>query len=299
MDRLPLDLREIRSFVAVAEMESFGGAAASLDIAQPSLSLRIQKLERELGVQLLRRSSRQVELTDAGRALLVESRALLAQAQVAVESVRLAGSGEIGTLRLGFYDTAPMLIMPRLLGHFRDRFPNVNFKFTELSSRDQLAAIARGDIDIGILRGPIAEERMESRCVAMETLLVALPERHPLAAREEIPIALLRDESFVLLPRSKGSGLYDEIIVLFHSNGFSPVVVQEANEMHTVCGLVAAGLGISIVPGSVRALHVRGIAYRPIAPLTRIHRCVAWLRESRSPALAGFVSMLPATPLSI
>jgi DNA-binding transcriptional LysR family regulator len=293
------DLRAIRSFVAVAEQQNFGRAAESLDLAQPSLSLQIQKLERELGVQLFRRTSRHVELTDAGAALLVEARTLLAQAQVAVDTARNAGRGEIGKLAIGFYDTAPLIIMPALLHRFRTRYPKVHLHFVEHSSREQLAMLARGEIDIGILRGPVADKAIASRCVATEVLLVALPDTHPLAQREAIDLAALRDEPFVLLPRSKGSGLYDEIAMLCRKHGFSPTLAQEANETHTVCGLVAAGIGVSIVPSSVRALRVRGLAYRPLHPRATIQRCVAWLAASRTPALRAFVEMLPEGQIDV
>ena len=295
----PLDLRAVRSFIALAELQNFGRAAASLDLAQPSLSLQIQKLERELGVQLFRRSSRLVELTDAGEALLGEARSLLAQAQVAVDTARHAGRGEIGKLTIGYYDSAPLTIMPLLLRSFRARYPKVHLQFCEDSTRGQFAMLARGDIDAGILRGPVNETGIASRLVANETLLVALPDSHTLATLDEIPPAKLRDEPFVLLPRTKGSGLYDEIIMLCHRHGFSPVVAQEANETHTVCGLVAAGMGVSIVPSSVRTLQVRGIAYRPVTPHATIQRCVAWLRASRSPALRAFVEMLPDRPIDV
>ncbi len=299
MTNFPLDLRSLRSFVALAEQQSFGRAAAALDLAQPSLSLQIQKLERDLGVQLFHRTSRIVELTEAGEALLVEARSLLAQARTAVEAAREAATGEAGKLTVGFYDSAPLVIVPTLLRGFCARYPKVHLRFTELSTRQQLAALARGDIDLGIMRGPVAEPGMASVCVAKETLLVALPDTHPLAKRKSIPAAALRDEPFVLLPRTKGSGLYDEIIMLCHKHGFSPAVVQEANETHMVCGLVAAGMGISIVPSSVRALHVPGIVYRPISPRATILRCVAWLRASRSPALRAFVEMLPDAPATV
>ncbi|HTJ27487.1 MAG TPA: LysR substrate-binding domain-containing protein [Candidatus Limnocylindria bacterium] len=293
------DLRSIRSFVAVAEQQSFGRAAESLNLAQPSLSLQIQKLERDLGVQLFRRTSRRVELTDAGEALLIEARALLAQAQIAVDTARNAGRGEIGRLRVGFYDTAPLIIMPALLNRFRSRYPRVHLHFVEHSSREQLAMLARGEVDIGILRGPVADNAIASRRIATETLLVALPEGHALARRDAIDVAALRDEPFVLLPRSKGSGLYDEIIMLCRKHGFSPTLAQEANETHTVCGLVAAGIGVSIVPSSVRALQVRGLAYRPLRPPATIQRCVAWLAASRSPALRAFVEMLPEDEIEV
>jgi DNA-binding transcriptional LysR family regulator len=295
----PLDLRIIRSFVALAEQQNFGRAAAVLDLAQPSLSLQIQKLERDLGVQLFRRTSRQVELTDAGEALLVEARSLLAQAQIAVDTVRHAGTGEIGKLAIGFYDTAPLIIMPALLRAFRARYPRVHLRFTEHSSQQQLAMLSRGEIDVAILRGPVAAHGVESRQIARETLLVALPDSHPLAEHEAIEAAWMANEAFVMLPRAKGSGLYDEIIMLCRKHGFSPIVAQEANETHTVCGLVAAGMGISIVPSSVRALQVRGIAYRPIAPSATIQRDVAWLATSRSSALRAFIELIPAQPFDV
>lgn len=299
MDRLPVDLRELRSFVAIADQQSFGRAAIQLDIAQPSLTLQIQKLERELGVTLLRRTSRVVELTEAGRTLLADARALLAQAHAAVDTVRLAGRGEIGALALGFYDSAPLIIVPTLLRRFRSRYPNVRLTLIERSSRESLAALARGDLDAALLRGPIPGDVFDSRLVATETLLVAMPDTHPLAQQATVDIEQLREAPFVLLPRSKGSGLYDEIISLCHKHGFSPIVVQEANETHTVCGLVAAGIGVSMVPASVRALAVRGIAYRPLVPETKIERYVAHLKTARSPALAAFIDMLPDIPLAL
>jgi DNA-binding transcriptional LysR family regulator len=293
------DLRVIRSFVAVAEQQSFGRAAESLDLAQPSLSLQIKKLERDLGVQLFRRTSRSVELTDAGAALLVEARSLLAQAQIAVETARNAGRGETGKLTIGFYDSAPLVIVPALLGRFRSRYPNVHLAFVELSTREQLTRLARGEIDVGILRGPVADKEIASRHLADESLLVALPQTHPLADRDAIAPAALRDEPFVLSARAKGSALYDEIIILCHKHGFSPNVAQEANETHTVCGLVAAGIGVSIVPSSVRALHVPGIAYRPLRPRAMIERCVAWREGAHAPALRAFIAMLPEAKIEL
>ena len=299
MDSLPLDLREVRSFVALAEHRNFGRAARALDLAQPSLSLQIKKLERELGVQLFRRTSRRVELTEAGEALLVEARVLLGQAQLTVDTARQAGRGEIGKLTIGFYDSAPLLIMPVLLRRFRARYPNVHLQFTELSTREQVAALARLEIDAGIMRGPVTQPGIRSRSIAREPLLVALPDTHALAKQSAIRVAALRDEAFVLKPRAKGSGLYDEIIALCRDNGFSPAVVQEANETHTVCGLVASGIGVSLVPASVRALHVRGIVYRPLSPQATIDRCVAWSAGSRSTALRAFVETLPDKPIEI
>jgi DNA-binding transcriptional LysR family regulator len=299
MEPLPLDLRALRSFVAVAEQQSFGRAAAALDLAQPSLSVQIQKLERDLGVKLFRRTSRLVQLTDAGEALLIEARTLLGQAQLAVETARNAGRGEIGKLTIGFYDSAPLIIIPTLLQRFRERYPRVHLEFAELSTRQQLMALSRGEIDVGILRGPVTQHDVASRCIANEPLIVALPSAHPLARRETLDVQALREERFVLLPRAKGAGLYDEILTLCRRNGFSPDVIQEANETHTVCGLVAAGMGISIVPGSVRAVHVRGIVYRPVTPTATIMRSVAWRASGRSPALHAFVEMLPAKLLDL
>lgn len=250
-------------------------------------------------MQLFRRSSRVVELTEAGAALLVEAWALLAQAQAAVDAARGAATGETGRLIIGFYDSAPLILMPALVRRFRDRFPKVHLAFSEASTRQQLTALGRGEIDLAILRGPVNEEGVASRKIADEPLAVALPSSHALANRSAIEPSALRDEPFVLLPRAKGAGLYDEILMLCRDNGFSPIVVQEANETHTVCGLVAAGLGVSIVPGSVRALNVRGITYRPLSPPATIVRCVAWRRASRLPALHAFVDLLPDELIAI
>lgn len=258
------ELRHLRYFIAVAEELHFGRAAQRLNIAQPGLSQQIKALETELGVPLLLRNRRRVELTAAGHVFLEEGRRALAQLERAEKLARRAASGEIGRLAIGGTESATWVVLPQLVREFRKRHPNVDLTIREMPSPAQLAALRNAEIDIGFVRPPIGTEGLVARTVLEEKLGVILPKAHPLAKRSEIPITALRDQPLVVHP-ARPSGWAEFMTGICRNAGFEPVVAQEASETATAVSFVAAGLGLTIVPISLKGLVRPGLAYRPVA----------------------------------
>ena len=292
-----MELRDLRYFVAVAQHRNFSRAAAQLHVSQPALSEQIRKLEEELGAALFDRSSRGATLTAAGEAFFPQARTVLAQADAAVDSVRQVAHGVAGSLSLGFIDSAALAILPPLLRRFSERYPNVKLRLRELGTRQQLEAVAAGEIDVGIIRGPVWTEGLGGKQIATETLLIALPANHPHAKDDTVQLSDLRDEGFISYPAERGAALYEEMLHLCHAAGFEPRVVQEANEIYTICGMVSAGLGVAIVPSSARAIALRGVVYRPTdAPGAELERWAVWREEAPLAVVHAFIGSLDMSP---
>jgi DNA-binding transcriptional LysR family regulator len=285
---MDIELRHLRYFLAVAEELHFGRAAERLHIAQPPLSQQIRKLERELGTELFHRTSRRVELSDAGRAFLVEVRLTLAQAERAVDAARDAASGKTGHLRVGFVGSAADGPLPQMVGDFRQSLPGVSLTLSELSVDEQLEALSRGQLDLGFVRGPAEEKGLKFAQVFHEPLVAAVPEGHRLARRKQLTGGNLRDEPLVLLAREEVPGLFDQVIAICQQHGFSPAVEQQATSIQAVLGLVAAGLGVSLLPKSVESLRRTGVRFVPLRG-SRTTLEVAWREDDRSPVLASFL----------
>lgn len=264
----------MRYFVAVAEELSFRRAAERLQMAQPPLSRQIVRLEHEVGVRLLDRGPRGVALTSAGRALLVEARALLRRAREADDITRRAATGTISALRIGAIGSACTGWLPRVLPLFRARHPEVLLKVYEQQTGEQLESLKRGRVDVGFLR--IRQEHPGlSRCVlGAEPLMAALPRSHALARRRVISIADLANEPFVFHGRHIGPDEFDAVIAACHESGFSPDIVHDAGHA-TTAALVAAGLGVSLVPSSKADLRSSTVAYRRVRPAARAAPMVA------------------------
>ena len=288
-----MELRDLRYFTAVAQHGSVSRAAEQLGIAQPSLSEQIRKLEDELGVALFDRTSRGVTLTAEGQTLLPHARAVLAGAETAMESVRLVAAGIGGALTIGFIDSAALAILPPLLRRFTQAHPQVRLHLRELGTRAQLEAIERGEIDVGIVRGPAWNDAFAGKLIATESLVVALPDTHALAASARVAIGALRDEGFIMYPAQRGAGLAEETFRLCHEAGFDPRVVQDANEIATICAMVAAGLGVAIVPSSAAAIALSGVAYRPLDdPGATLERWAVWRAASPLALVRAFAASL-------
>jgi len=286
-----VELRHLRYFVAVAEELHFHRAAERLHISQPPLSQQIRALEAELGVQLLVRSRRSVELTAAGAVFLREVRGILEAVDAAAETARSVARGEAGRLALGFVGSAMHGALPGVLRAHRRAFSEVQLALTELPTAGQLEALLAGRLDVGVIRPPVREPRLAFETIHTEPFVVALPEDHELAARREVALAELAEEPFVLLARREAPGLYAALGQAMSDAGGVPGVVQEAREMQTVVGLVAAGIGVSLVPASVGADEHRGVAYRPIAGTApTVELALAWRPDDRSPVLAAFLA---------
>jgi DNA-binding transcriptional LysR family regulator len=288
-----MELRHLRYFVTVAEELHFGRAAEKLHISQPPLSMQIRALEEELGVRLLNRTQRHVSLTHAGHALLQEARQILARIEQAVLTTRRAGRGEIGELAVGFISIADYNVLPALLREFRRRYPLVNLILRESTSDAQIDDLVNGRIDVGFVLPPIAEPVLESTPILQEPLIAALPRRHPLAKRGgRIALSALARAPFILFPRKMAPGLYDAVVSLCRSAGFSPQVEQEAIQMQTIISLVSAELGVALIPESLRNLQRTGVVYKSLreaSPLIEIR--LAWRREDALPVLKLFLEM--------
>ncbi|MDO8212661.1 LysR family transcriptional regulator [Conexibacter sp. CPCC 206217] len=294
---MDVELRHLRYFVAVAEELSFTRAAERLHIAQPPLSTQIRKLERELGVELFDRSRRAVALTAAGDVLLVEARRLLEQVDQSLRAAVRAGTGEVGRLAIGFVPSASNALLPSQLRAFHGRYPGVELTLREMAPDDLVAAVLAGGIDVCFLYLPFADERLRTRTVLREPLVAALPAEHRLAGgrRKTVALEQLRDEPFVLPARHHMPGLNAGIVAACRSAGFEPEVVQrDVWLLQTVLGLVAAGLGVALVPASVQNLNRAGVVFRPLRDAhAPIEMGAFWRAGDGSAALANFVAMLP------
>lgn len=265
-----MELRHLRYFIAVAEELHFTRAARRLGMAQPPLSQQIQQLEAELATPLFERGTRRVTLTEAGRMLLPEARATLDQASRAATVARRAGKGEIGELRIGLFASAPLLpVFTEAVLSFRRRLPDVHLALHESPTLQQVDALRRGALDAGFLRCPSAAD-IPADITAVELLrerLVAMMrEDHPLARHQgPLPIAALAGERLIFFSRSVGTTLHGQFQALCGAAGFAPNITQTARENATLIGLVAAGLGIAVMPASLAQIRVAEVTHRALA----------------------------------
>jgi DNA-binding transcriptional LysR family regulator len=266
-----MELRHLRYFIAVAEEGHITRAAERLGMQQPPLSQQIRALERELDVQLFRRKPRGVELTDAGSAFLERARAILDQVDRAFATARRTARGEQGRVVVGFTGSAPFHpFVPRVIRAFREMHPLVSLVLEESGSSELVQGLHNEDIDAAFIRSPVADVvGLVVKPLLEEDMLVALPAAHSLAREATaLPLSALANETFILYKRPGGPGLYDTIITACRGAGFSPRVGQEAPRIISTLNLVAAGLGVSIVPASLRRLQMDGVVYRRLTGST-------------------------------
>lgn len=270
------DLRKLRYFVACAEELHFTRAAKRLGIAQPPLSQQIKLLEQELGTRLFERSTRGMELTLAGASLLEDARQVISATERAYVNAQRIGRGEAGSVRLGFTGSIALnSIVPRCVATFRGLYPLVDISLVENTTKSSLRALNDGVIDVALIR-PAADEcdGLHATHLIDEQMFVAVSALHPLATKELLSLSVLRAEPFVLYPRNNGRALYDVVVGACQQHGFVPEIVQEAPQMVSTVSLVAAGIGVTLVPESMRQLHASGVKYIPIeapSPIASIH----------------------------
>src|SRR5256714_11826525 len=296
------DFRQLRYFIAVAERLHFGRAAAALHISQPPLSRAIRALESQLGVVLLVRWRRRVELTPEGSRLLDEARRLAAQLETAVAALRGMAAGEHGRLRIGFVSLADFGVLPGLLKAYKAAHPGVALALREMLSPEQAAALAAGDLDFGLLLPPVAgAEALEHLVVQRERFVAALPARHRLArTRGRLSMRALAGEPLVMVPRDIAPGLYDIVTGLAARAGFSLEVAQEAIQMQTVVSLVSSGLGAAAVPESLANLGRSGWGCSELSdPHPRLELWLAWRRGALGTAAREFVAQARALGRSL
>ncbi len=294
-----MELRHLRYFVAVAEELHFGHAANRLNTSQPSLSQQIQNLEAELRVELLRRSKRQVTLTAAGRRFLQEARAILAAAERAAALARETARGESRKVVLGISPETDWLFLGKALRLFAEHVPFVEVTFQNLTPEAQVDALRSGQIDVGFVGLPLEADGMVTEKTGRVRLMVALPEKHPMARTSPLRLEALSKEAYMLWPRHLSPGSYDQLLGVFRAAGFEPPIAMEGGipSTRTVLGMVASGLTIALVDPALRLMAPAGVVFRPLAGRgIYTENGVISRRADPSPVLASFLQELRHTP---
>jgi DNA-binding transcriptional LysR family regulator len=282
---MDVDARLWRSFTTVAEELHYGRAAERLHITQPALSRQIRDLERALGVTLFDRTSRRVVLSRAGQAVLGQARRALAESD---RAARLAAHGDWGELAISVLPAVALGLLPAIIRAYRDAHPAIEVTISESFDDEQLAALTAGRIDAGFLRAAAAPPGLHLETLLTEPLLAGLPTGHRLARHDRIALAELAGEPFVFFPRHRSVLAYDEFIASCTAAGFSPAIVQEASGISAL-GLVAAGLGVTVVAASYQALTLDGVRFVPVIG-HQLTLQVAWAAGNTNTTLPGFLA---------
>jgi DNA-binding transcriptional LysR family regulator len=289
-----MELRHLRYFVGVAHHLNYSEASRRLHVAQPAISQTILDLEEELGVKLLHRTKRTVQLTMAGAIFLGEAEQILRHATEAAQVARRAARGEVGSLGIGFFGAASSPFLPPLVQLYRQKFPDVQLRLYEMTPDQQLAAFDDNQIDLGFSRKlpPDRHAEFAEENVYTDQLGVALCPIHRLARQRIVRLKELASEGFVQFHRKGARTFFDEVIAVCRRAGFSPTIVSEPDFMPTVLTLVESGLCVSIVPSCVRSLK-RPVLIKPIVPRSaRIPLSVTWRKSDQSPVLMAFLEIL-------
>jgi len=290
-----MNLRRIRHFIALAETTNFSRAADRLHIAQPALSVSIRKLEAELGTKLFERTSFGVVLTPSGKAVLLEAKRLLYYGEQLLRSAQNAAAGTAGRLRIGFVGSSIYGLVPRLVSGFRMRYPAVELVLRDFTSARVLQMLDEGFLDIGIVRTPVFNSHPITLCVLQrDRLIAALAQSHPLAARQQLALADLAGEPFIMYAPSEGPGLHFSILSACKAVGFVPETVQEVAQVPTAIALVESGLGVALVPEGVRGNFEPQVVYRNLQDHPRAGETtlsLAWLTGHESPAGQRFIEL--------
>lgn len=288
-----MELRHVKSFLAIAETLHFGRTAELIHLSQPALSLQIQALEHEVGVKLFERNRRETKLTAAGFAFRDHAAAAVIELEEAVRRARLAADGKVGLLRIGFVSGVGNEIVPQLVRQFRESNPEVELSLHNILTLDQIRMLDADSLDIGFLRLPIGEHpELEVVGVHREPFVLVLPSSHRLAYKKKVQLRDVADEDFVLYERAFAPGFYDLLLGIFRDAGIIPTVRQTAGQMPTLISLVASGVGISVLPTS--AVKHSGAAVvacdiRDALPLSEIGLAVH--KRNRSAIVDHFLSL--------
>lgn len=287
-----MELRHLRYFAAVAETCHFGRAAERLHMAQPALSQAIRQLEAELGAVLLTRTTRQVSLTPAGEFMYDEARRLLRQIDDAVTGVRRVADGRKGLVRVGFTGTAAFTQLPRFARALQQHLPEVALDVhADMLTPAQSSGLRDGSLDLAVLRPPVTGGGLEVRTIEIEPLVLALPADHRLVAEPVISLADLATEDFVIYS-GKNSAVNEAVLRACREAGFTPRREHEAAGTAVLLPLVAAGLGIAVVPGSVRAVPLAGVIFRELTDAGSIELALAWRRDDPSALVRSVLAAL-------
>jgi len=289
-----MDIKTLKSFMAVAKHQSFSEAARELYTVQPAISRQISSLETELGVVLFNRTSREVTITPAGEQLLKDGAVILALAEQAKIQVKRAHDGQIGTLNIAHLSSACLTFMTTLVRSYKEKFPHVHVSLFEMTVTEQIEAFNNDRIDIGFSRplpSAIADDFI-SHNIYIDKLVAIVNQSHALAERQTIDLVQLKDEKFVIFNRDEALGLFDETITLCKQAGFSPNIISQPKHMQTLVTEVAAGLGVAIAPYCVRKLYSDGchfIALNHVSTQIPVH--IQYKQNNNSATVAAFVAV--------
>jgi DNA-binding transcriptional LysR family regulator len=284
-----MDLRQLRYFIAVAERMHFTQAAEFLNVSQPALSQQIRLLEENIGVRLLERTNRHVQLTPAGIAFRTRVQALLEKAAEATSEAQCIESGEGGHIRVGFVSTAAAVVLPKVLSPFCTRFPQIVVELRELDPGAQIEALQQNRIEAGLTSVSTSLPHLDCRLLTREKLIAALPRQHPAAKHRIVDLKQLSEDRFLLPPRHALSGVHDKIIAACQKAGFVPKCIQSIRLAEVAVRLVACSFGIALIPKSFSRLKVGGVVYRalpqesPVVELYAVRR-----KDKKSPVLENF-----------
>jgi len=287
-----MELRQIRSFLSIAETLHFGRTAELIHLSQPALSLQIRALEEEVGVRLFERNRRKTTLTAAGAAFRDEAAAALAQLEQAIRQARLAASGKLGILRIGFISTAGSVFVADIVRQFRELYPEVEVSLRNILTAEQVQMLETGSLDIGFLRLPIGgHSTLDVVTVHREPFVLVVPSSHKLAKRKRVRLREVADEDFVMYERTWAPGFHDLMFGILRDAGIVPNVTQTAGEVPTLISLVASGMGITIMPASAVKHSVASVVACQLVdriPMSEIG--IAVRKGARPPVVDNFKS---------
>ncbi|MCY0906384.1 LysR family transcriptional regulator [Arthrobacter sp. H14-L1] len=274
-----METRRLQYFLAVAEELHFGRAALFLHVSQPALSQQINILERELGARLLNRTTREVSLTRLGVAVAQQAKVFAASETDVRERIADLVSGRQGYLRVGFVPSAAYDLLPRIVAPFSREHPDVRLSLQEMPSQQQIELVLNGQMDLGLVRDVSHARGTSLIPLVREKLILACPDRHPLAASEKVSLSALQSERFIVLPKNVAPAMSRTISALCHRAGIDLSDAMEVLAFPTTLGLVASGMGVAIVPASVRATVLPGLVYRELTEDNATSQFSAVLRE--------------------
>jgi DNA-binding transcriptional LysR family regulator len=289
-----MELRHLRYFIAVAEALSFTKAAQKLRLAQPSLTRQVRNLEDEIGVSLLNRTHNRVTLTEEGVRFLFDAKKVLAMCAETVAAVQGMNRGEGSQLNIGYIANLHYGLLPATLGTFRKLSPHVVVNLFDMSSGEQFQAIGSQKIDLGFvgLRSELSGHNLLSKCVAHDTILVAIPTRHPLAKKSNVKLAELASQFFIGMSAKTHPGAREWLLETCRDAGFEGRILQEADAESTAIQFVADGLGMALIPQQIMGLPHGGVVFRPLSPPLHRESTIAWRADNPSKALKDYIRII-------
>lgn len=291
-----IEIRHLRYFLAVAEALHFGKAAEKLGMAQPPLSQQIKNLERILGYPLFDRTTRGVKLTAVGEFFRERARHTLERMRNDIEITRRLGSGKEGVLNVGFSGSVMFTGLPKAIETYRRRYPNVELRLQELVTAEQIPGLLDGSLSIGFMRDGEARDGLSIESILHERYIAALPSSHRLAGNKTpLSPAALKDEPFVLFARRMGNLAFDRTVACCEAAGFRPNIVQDAPQWPTTLRLVAAGLGVTLVPSCVQSLTMPGVTYRKLRSRHWTSIDIGMRPDLKNPAAEAFLGIVRST----